>query len=66
MVAIINGQNGKYAILSFTLLGLGMLSLIGFVIKSGYAPSLNYKGASLAFAKSPCLEVNMEKENQDG
>lgn len=55
MVAIINGQNGKYAILSITLLGLGMLSLIGYGIKSGCEPSLSYKGASLAFTKAPYL-----------
>lgn len=57
MAEIINGSNGKYVILSFTLLGLGMLSLIGYGIKSGYETSLNYKGASLEFAKEPHLAV---------
>ena len=57
MAAIINGQNGKYVILSFTLLGVGILSLIGYSIKSGYEPSLSYKGANLVFAKTPCFTV---------
>ena len=53
MAAIINGPNGRYFILCCTLLGLGLFSLIGYSIKSGYKPSLNYGEASLTFSKEP-------------
>jgi len=51
MAAIINGPNGRYFIFSCTLLGFGLLSLIGYGIKSDYKPSLRYGNASLTFSK---------------
>jgi len=55
MAAIINGQNGKYVIVSATLLGLSVLTVIGYGIKSGYEPHISYRDARLSFSKAPCV-----------
>ena len=55
MATVINGQNGKYVIISFTLLGLGVLTVIGYGIRSGYEPSISYGDTRLSFSKASNL-----------
>jgi hypothetical protein len=51
MTEVFNGPNGKYAIIAFSVLGIGVLVLCGYGIHHGYSPSVSYGNAQLALSK---------------
>lgn len=51
MAAIINGPNGKYVLVTISILGFSTILLCAFGIQHGYSPSISYRNAQLAFSK---------------
>lgn len=51
MAEVFNGTNGKCAIITVGVLGMGFLVLCGYGIHHGYAPFISYGNAKFAISK---------------